>query len=527
MPTDSPTPRAESHAAAGRLDGRQRLLVVVALLAGLALMIAHALTKMPHVDEGDLGSAAVSILDRGHMAFPFSYYYLPSFRDDYLLPPFYFYTLAGWFALVGRTIETFRAFHVLWWLALTLCWISVVRSASRSASATVIGAVLLALNYDTINLGVSRYDIVTAALNAAAIAAYLAWRRDHFTRAIVVANACLALAAITHPHAIFGLLTCGLIFAWTGDWRRVRPRHAALALLPYAVAFGTWALLIDGRWSLFLDQMLYGTRSKRGATGDPLASLATDLRIRWWELFAGWREGVPVVMKAKTGFLVVWTAAAIVALWGRRGNGEANAIRRALSLSTLLIVVMLAFIDTLRLQIYVINVVPPAVATLAIVLGGVWDERRTLRPIAAAGVAGMALFAMAAIAFRVRANDLRTRYAPVARVLADSVGAGDVAIAPADLAYAVGFRADIRSDPAFSSLASGALPKIVVRSEEQGTLALPRRVPCPLGAAAPVDSASYADITPPQAGDEYRVYVRRPAASADSTRTIVRDCRGG
>ena len=71
----------------------------VPLLAGIALAIAHALTKLPYADEGDLASAAASLLDRGRIAFPMSYRYAASVRQEYfLLPPFYPASLAAWFA---------------------------------------------------------------------------------------------------------------------------------------------------------------------------------------------------------------------------------------------------------------------------------------------------------------------------------------------------------------------------------------------------------------------------------------------
>src|SRR2546425_13202081 len=67
-----------------------RMWTWVLLLAGIALTSAHALTKVPHGDEGDLASAAASLLDRGRIAFPMEYAYLPSMRQQiYLSPPFY------------------------------------------------------------------------------------------------------------------------------------------------------------------------------------------------------------------------------------------------------------------------------------------------------------------------------------------------------------------------------------------------------------------------------------------------------
>ena len=228
------------------LSRKAWIAICSAFAIGLVLFVLNALTKAPHVDEGDLGSAAMSLLDRGHFSFPMAYYYLSNARSEYLLPPFYFGTLAGWFTIFGRSYVAYRLFHACFWLLLIAAWTQVSSRITRSTAAIVLSALLLALNYDLINLGISRYDIVCAALNAAALAAYVSLRETRFTLAVFATNTCLALSAITHPNAMFGLLGCVMLVIGSGDWRRIRLSHVALALLPYAVAFGAWSLMIDG-----------------------------------------------------------------------------------------------------------------------------------------------------------------------------------------------------------------------------------------------------------------------------------------
>jgi 4-amino-4-deoxy-L-arabinose transferase-like glycosyltransferase len=117
-----------------RASSALRLWIWTLLLVGIALLIAHALTKQPHTDEGDLASAATSLLDRGRVAFPMSYEYGPTVRDVYYLaPPFYPAALAAWFTPFGRSLFAYRLFHVAWALLLIVSWMRITRLGSTTA----------------------------------------------------------------------------------------------------------------------------------------------------------------------------------------------------------------------------------------------------------------------------------------------------------------------------------------------------------------------------------------------------------
>jgi len=500
------------------LSGRARIAIGIAFAIGLVLFVLSALTKAPHVDEGDLGSAALSLLDNGHFAFPMAYYYLANARTEYLLPPFYFGTLAGWFEIVGRSYAAYRLFHACFWILLVAAWTQVSSRISRTTSAVVIAALLLALNYDLINLGISRYDIVCAALNAAALAAYLRLRATRFTLAVVASNTFLALSAITHPNAMFGLLGCAMLVIGSGDWRRIKLRHVALGLLPYAVAFGAWALIIDGRWSLFIEQMTYGARSKRVDLGSPFAVLADDIRVRWIELFSGWRSGVPVVMRAKSIFPLLWLVAAARLLFYPRGDAVETGLRRALALFSLASAVLLAFTDTLHLQIYVVNVVPQCTAVLAIALSDYWEDRPAFRPLLATGVAGLAVFGIVSITYRVRMMELQRGYGNVVQAIRGNLEDDGLIVGPSELGYAFEFTKHVRNDPRLTSIGEGKLPQYVVRTVEQGVLDFPTSATCEQSTAG-MDSVEYVQVQLPDAVEKYRVY-RRQSKITPSDRTF-------
>jgi hypothetical protein len=494
---------------------------------GIALLVAHASTKLPHTDEGDLASAAASLLDRGRVAFPMAYQYGPTVRDAYYLaPPFYPAALAAWFAAFGRSLVAYRLFHVGWVVLLLLAWIRIVGLAAPTRAALAVAAVLFAFNYDLLNLGVSRYDIVCAALNAAAIASYAAWRERHFGRAVLVANVFLALAATTHPYAVFGLVGCLAIVVATGDWRRIRPVHALLALAPHVLAFGAWALMIGGHWSVLRQQIAMQAGSRGIDYGNPVRVYATDLAVRWWQLFAGWRGDVPAVMRAKTLFLLLWAVVPFLAIaWS---PAERRPLRWGIVAYTVAILVLLPLTDNMHVQIYNIHAIAGFTALTAIVVADAWARWPRLHPLLGAAVAGMAVFGLAGIGLRARQNDLGREYAPAHAALLRGVSDGDVVVAPSELGFGLGFEAHLRDDPGLGSIGAGPMPAYIVTSKERNE-PLPKKATCVKGVAVH-DTTRYAELPIRTPRESYRVYRRvddaRGAAAGGPVVLVPRSCDG-
>ena len=505
-----------------------RLWIWTILLVGLALLTAHALTKQPHTDEGDLASASTSLLDRGRVAFPMSYEYGPTVRDVYYLaPPFYPAALAAWFTPFGRSLFAYRLFHVAWVLLLVVSWMRVVRLGSTTAVSLAIGAGLLALNYDIVNLGVSRYDIVCAALNGAALAAYATWRADRLGRAIFVSNCLLALSALTHPYALFGLIGCLTLFLVSGDWRRLRLSHVLLAMVPYVLAFGAWAAMIGGHWDVMRAQIKMQAGTRVIDYSNPLRVIVSDFVVRWWELFAGWREGVPRLMRAKTLFLLLWAVVPFLAL--RRRSAEVRPLRITVVVYTLAALLILPFTDNMHVQIYNMHVIVGLSALTAMAAADAWELWPRLRPAVLLAVAAMCLFCVGAIGFRVRERALQREFRPVQAYLEREVAGQDVAIAPSELGFGLGFQQHVRDDPELTSLNRGEMPKVIVVSKERNEV-VPAVVPCRDVRGAPVhDTTAYEEVPIPTPKESYRVLVRASprdtvAPAAGREFRIVRNC---
>jgi hypothetical protein len=483
---------------------------------------------LPHSDEGELASAAVSLLDRGHSAFTMSYNYPPSWRQETFLPPFYPATVALWFAGVGRSIEAYRLFHVAWFLLLVASYVKIVGTASATRVATPIAAALLGLNYDLINLSVSRYDIVCAALNAAAMAAYAALRPKRFSVAIILSNSFLALSALTHPYAIFGLIGCIALAVACGDWHRMRLVHAAVALVPYLAGFSWWAFLIGGHWSTFIEQMLTGAEPHTVGVLSPIRVFAQDFVVRWWQAFAGWRDDVPAIMRAKTLFLPLWALVPVLAL--RRSASGTRGVRLGIVAYCAATIGIIPFTDSGHLQIYNLHAIAGFTALTAIVLADLWNERPRLRQPLLATLGAICAFGLLGIGLRVKAMDLQREYVPALELVKRTLKDGDIVVASGEFGFGLGFDEHVRVDGPLTSVSTGVMPRFIVQSMQVGLDQVPAVVPCARGAVVH-DSTRYVALPLQTPRKYYRVMMRLDhEESAVNTRqqgfVISRSCDG-
>jgi hypothetical protein len=398
------------------------------------------------------------------------------------------------------------------------------RLSTTTRVAIPIAAALLALNYDLLNLGVTRYDVTCAALNAAAMAAYLTWRSKRFMLAVIVANCCLALAAITHPLALLGLIGCLALFFAHQDWRQVRLSHALVALLPYVVGFGAWILMIGGHWDELRQQtqMQAGTRVIDYA--HPLAVFITDSKVRWLELFAGWRGDVPKLMRVKTLFLFVWAVVPFLVI--RYAPAGLRAPRVGIIVYALASLLILPFTDSSHLQIYNLHVIAGLSALTAIACADAWERWPRLRIFVAAGVACSAVFGIGAIGLRVMQNDAGREFVP-AHAHLTGLKDDEFIIAPAEMGFGIGFAKHVRDDFTLGAIADGSMPRFIVETKERPR-PMPRFVPCS-GGSSVHDTTTYRALPNPTPRQYYRVLERvdsgdvAPDASA-LTLQIVRNC---
>jgi hypothetical protein len=421
-----------------------------------------AVVKAPHEDEGAFASAAVALAAEGQLKMPMWANWIPSLeRTMFITMPLYFVQLAGWASLFGSSLYLLRFDSVLWGLVLVWSWYGMLRRLSVGHPAVpILGLVFIAGNYDVMNLTSARYDPMVAGLNAAGMFAYVYWRQDSVRRAVLASNICLALAAVTHPYALFGIVGVAILFL-TLDRAHCSLRLLLWAALPYAVTLGAWGLYIAHHPQDFLEQMAVNSTDRLRYLAAPWEAIRTDVIERYWRSFAGFRPDTPVYMRVKLFVLIAYLA-------GFAGCLATPAIRRrpewlALVLYGAACFLMLMFLEGMRWYVYFIHALPAYGAVLAIWLGVLWS-RRHWRPAIAAVAAVFVLYSLTTVAYRWRLNEYWTVYQPTLEYLQARVRPGDLVIASSEFGPGLGFREHVLGDRSME-LRNGRVPRFVVLDE--------------------------------------------------------------
>lgn len=484
------------------------MLAMAVLLVFVALAIPLALTRAPHTDEGHFASAAATFASEGRLAMPMWTEWIATLDERmYATMPAYFVLLGGWFKAFGVSFASMRLFSVMWGVVLVCAWYAIGRRAGGTRLAALLVMTFVALNYDVVNAATARYDIMAAALNAAAIASYLVLRERRLGAAVVVSQALVGLAFLTHPYGVFGGVGV-LIFGLALDLRRLRWRHLGLAVLPYAIEFGAWGIYIAQDFGMFRDQFGTNASGRLSSYGDPLGSIASELRVRYLERLGGWREGLPVAARAKVLTLPVYAAGVIGCLLVPTLR-RAPAVR-ALAAYAVALFLLLTFLDSNRWYIYIIHAVPVYAACAGLLAAHLWERGRAARLLVGAGVAAWILFAIAGVAYRARLDVYGRTFEPTAAYLRSHVRPGDLVMAGGEFGVGLGFAEHVVDDPKLG-YRNGRVPDFVVVGREMAEAHSRFRRGLPaLGAHVDSIMTRYRPVfeSDEVGGYRYRVYAR-------------------
>lgn len=519
----SPMPIASGERIPGdRVGGRFSMsrgawiAFVAALLAFIILALILAATRPPQSDEGHFANAGAALAFQGRFIMPMWTSWIPTLDQRvYSNMPLYFLALAAWFKIFGVSWLVFRALSVVFGAVLVVSLIVVLQSVSTDRRAVVAGLVLVAFNYDIINLSSARYDVMIAALSMSGLAVYLVLRERSLDKALFGANSLLAAACLTHPFALFGMVGLA-IFVLTLDFRRLRTRHIVASVVPYFVALAAWGIYIAQDPGMFRAQFGENARGRLGVNSGLLEILRMEFRERYLSHFAGWRPGVPAAMRTKTLLLVAYCVGIVgcVAMRAIRRNPFA----RALVIYTVTSIVLLALVDNNRWYIYLIYVLPLLALCLALVAGEWEREGGWRRWSVRVGLAAYALFAIASVGYRARLDVHHGAFLPAVRYLQAHVRDGDTVMAGGEFGLGLGFERHVVDDPRFGYL-SGKTPEFLVLSTERSDL-LQSMVAVDPAFRQFIDDilAHYRLVFESSAGSaSYRIWARQGRPNADNT----------
>ena len=197
------------------------LLLAVVVLAFLALAVGSALTKSPWSDEAWFAQAGLNLATRGEMTTPVLETAGTNFkgleRHTYWVMPLHLVTQAGWYKVFGFSLFSMRMLSAVFGVLALFSWYFIVGNLSGNRKVALITFVLLAFDYIFVMAAsFGRGDMMSAALGAAGLAAYLCLRERDFKWAIFASQSLIAACGLTHPNggvAFFvGLLFLTLYF---------------------------------------------------------------------------------------------------------------------------------------------------------------------------------------------------------------------------------------------------------------------------------------------------------------------------
>jgi 4-amino-4-deoxy-L-arabinose transferase-like glycosyltransferase len=432
---------------------------ITAFVVMAALLAA---TRPPQADEGHFASGAAAIAFEGRFVMPMWTEWIATLDERvYSNMPLYFVLLAGWFKAFGVDFLTMRLFSALWGVVLIGAGYVTLRSLSGDNRVAALGAVLLAFNYDIVNFATARYDIMAAALNLSGVAVYLHYRAHHLGRAVVLGNACVAAAFLTHPYGVFGLAGL-LVFATVLDRHRLRPRHLLLAGTPYVVAGGAWGLYVIQDLEMFRSQFGANASRRMDALGAPLHALYSELHDRYLVAFGGWRPDYPIMARVKVMLLAFYGL-------GVAGCLLTPAIRarpgyRALLIYLLAAFGLLTFMEGTRWYIYMVYIIPLYALCAAVFLQSWLRKPGYPRLLAGAATISFILFTVVTVSFRARIDVHGRAFVPAVHYLQQQIRDGDLVMAGGEFGMGLGF-ADHVLDDARLGYANGRVPDFVVLSQ--------------------------------------------------------------
>ena len=516
-------------------SARDRRWLLGIVFAYLTLAVLTAATSLPVCDEAWFAIPGYN-LAQGHgfgtsVLEPSSVRDLPPLtgldRVTYWIPPLHPLAMAAWCRIAGRGLLAARLLSVLWGLAALTGWSLIVRwrngpgpaGGTRPLAALFLAA-LLALDFEFLRCAAqARMDMMTEALLAWAVASYLLLRGKSLARALLVSQTLVVLAGLTHPIALGGFVGLTFLILYL-DRRRLRPRDVLPATLPYLAAALAWGGFVARAPDLFRDQFLGNFAGHWGGTGNGWRVLWDQIDRRFLNVY-GLIPGVPGWAHLKAVVLLAY-AGALFAGWMNRGFRRSPE-RRPLLIFCSLLPLAYAALDPGGHEFYLVHLLTPLAAVLAMILDWTLRGAATRRPALGRAVT-MVLVILGAVqlattAARVRRDGYHREFLPAARFVAQQAQPQDLIMGSAELGFALGWGANLVDDYRLGAR-TGRVPAIVVLDANRYVPGLERLRSFDPDAWRHATGLLEDQFEPAYRNGAYTVYLRRAAAGGQSSSSI-------
>jgi hypothetical protein len=422
------------------------------------LAAGTALSKRPWSDEGWFASPAYNLINNGHMGTTILESVEPRGQQKginqytYWVMPLDIVAQAAWYKITGFGIFQMRMLSAVWGLVAAISLWFIVYRLSGNRNVALLAASIAALDYTFITgASFGRMDMMCAALNFAGFASFLLLREKHFGVAILVSQACIVASGLTHPYGALGLFGLAFLTLYL-DRKRVGLRHVAIALIPYVVGAAGWGLYILQRPDLFMSQFV-GNATAGGNGGGrldglfaPWEALYREITLRYMVAFGmgAHSAGHSSLAKLKIFMLLTYVAGIIGSVFVR--SIRTNPGYRVLIFLTGIYFLLLTLFDGQKLAWYLVHTIPLFAALLAIFVHWLWTSTRMPRWAIALPLVLFAMLQLGGIAQRIRQREYQKTYLPAASFLKANAEPSSLIMGSSELAFALGFDANLVDD---------------------------------------------------------------------------------
>lgn len=440
------------------------ILPILLLFIVLAVWSAHV--NLPGTDEAWFASPAVNLITQGHFGTsvldPTAAFRKNNLtgidRHTYWIVPLYPLVQAAWYRVVGFGLIHLRYLSAVWGLVALWAWYQILMRACGDRRVATLAMGLMAMDF-TVILAASwgRMDMMAAALGSAGLAAFLSLREKHLIRAVLVSQACVAAAGMSHPLAL-GYFAGLLALTLYRDWRRIRIPHVMAACVPYLVGAAGWGLYIMQAPHDFILQF-GGNAADRGVPlSDPLGLLYVQFVQRFWHMF-GMAPDTRGLSHMKVLILAAYAAGILGALLNREIRSHAG--YRTLLLTGGVTLMAMMSIDNESHYFYLVHFVLWLIAFTAITIVWHWDRRSVPRWALVGGLVLVVMVQMATTGRRVMLRAYSTAYLPVTAYLKEHARENGVVMGSSELAFELGFVNTLVDDQRLG-FRSGKRPNFIV-----------------------------------------------------------------
>jgi 4-amino-4-deoxy-L-arabinose transferase-like glycosyltransferase len=440
---------------------------VASLAVFLTLSFVSARHIAPFVDEAMVFSPARNLLLHGHIG---TSIIDPTSelregmslrgidRYTYQIMPFHFLVQAAWYQVVGMGLLQMRTLCAFFGVLALLAWYQTVKGLTESQGTALFAMALIGTDTSFVFASAfGRCDMVAASFAAMGLASYVMLRERRLWLAILLGHTFAAASIFTHPAGM--LIAAALL--WMPlylDLPRLRVSDLFLAGLPYLIGAGCWGLYILQAPDIFREQMATNAANRFYGITRPWLGFWYEIRGRYLEELGLGRTDHGVARLKLILFAAYFLGPALVAITPtlRRRRGVCAMLLLALSNF-----VIFGVFEGTKQAFYMVHLVPVQIALLAIWIAYVWHDLPRSRFVVAGALAVVVGLHLMRITSFNRKDRMDRDYVPVTQFLKQSTSPRQMVMGPCELAFALGFDANLIDDQWLGRF-SGKSPDVIV-----------------------------------------------------------------